>query len=221
MGVRKIRRPIAQLASLALMAFAATMATPAKANLIIDLDTVFTGAMPTSTPPWLVADFQDQGTNQVLLTLTSHLEVSTEFIDEVAFNVNPAFTPSALSITRQSGPAPTAILHTTDNAQDLTGGGGKGTGFDIALQWTTASGAGRFDDGDVATFLISASGLTAADFDFPSSQGLLIAAHIRGIPGGASGAVTAVPVPEPTSIVLMSLGAIGILAAHRGRRNTA
>src|SRR4051794_19756467 len=52
---------------------------------------------------------------------------------------------SDLIFTQLSGgPIAAAILHTTQNAQNLVGGGSAGFGFDVDLGWTTSSGTGRF-----------------------------------------------------------------------------
>ena len=199
------------------------------------LGTTFNGVSPTSTAPYLTASFNGTG-GTVTLTLTASLNVASEFIDEVAFNVNPSFTPSALTIVQNpiANPIPTLISNTTQNAQNLGGGGSAGSGFDIDIKWGTAgppTNPSRFKGTDVVSFTITGTGLTENDFNFTNtgSAAASFAAHVQGIPqaggGTTSGAIknggSGGPnlVPEPSTFV-MALGALvplGMVMVRRRR----
>ena len=74
------------------------------------------------------------------------------------------------------------------------------------INWETAnsdSGIHRFNGTDVEQFTFSITGLTENDFNYANANGYFIGAHVQGIPGGLSGAITAVP--EPTTIIAGAL----------------
>lgn len=208
-------------------------AGPANATLTFTLNSVFNGSTPTSTSPWMTATFQNQGVG-VLLTLTSSLNVPSEFIDEVAFNVKPSITPSSITAMNTTpgdpivmgvyGPSGSGTMYHPDmqNAQVLNGSGNQH--FDMMIKWTTAnsdSGIHRFNGTDVEVFTFLLTGLTENDFNYANANGYFIGAHVQGIPGGLSGAITAVP--EPTTIIagallLMPFGASTFRILRRNRR---
>lgn len=208
---------------------AVTLMAPADAKaLTFTYDTVFNGNTPTSTPPWLTAQFTQNGSNTVNLTLTVNLSVSTEFIGQLAFNVDPNITPSGIAIAQQNPeplgvPQATAINHTTQNAQVLLGSGNEH--FDILFDWPTANSGDRLDDSDVATFTLTYSGLTPEAFDFRngSNRNLYTGAHVQGIPvpdtdDTTSGAISGDPttaVPEPATMLLLGSGLIGLAGYGR------
>jgi hypothetical protein len=164
--------------------------------LTFTLNDVFNGDSPTSSAPWLTAEFATLSVGTVKLTLTSNLNVESEFFSDVAFNVNPIFLPSSINIVQNpvANPAAKSFSHSTYDGQNVQGGGDLGKGFDIRIDWTTANnqgGVGRFNNSDVVYFLISANGLTADDINFVNTGGANahIAAHVQGIPGDRSGAI--------------------------------
>ena len=192
----------------------------AKATLITyELGGVFSGASPTSPIPWLTASFNDNGgSGSVTLTLTAGLEVSSEFISQVVFNVAPAFDPSDLTITQATGsPTNTGIVNTNQDKQKVDGDAGKG--FDVLINFPSANTGARFDNSDVLTFTITGSDITASSFAYLStgSSPNYVAAHVQGIPldggGTTSGFVGTVPIPP--AVWLLGSGLLGLIGIRR------
>jgi hypothetical protein len=170
------------------------------ASLTFNLDSIANGTMPTSTSPWLTAEFVDSTGGGVDLILTSHLNVSSEYITRFAFNVNPSKNLSISPIVFTDFGTPTALtISQGQNDRNLTG---KAVGgFDILINWQTDNNpsSGRFNGNDVDTFHLTGIGLTADDFNYASAQGWKVAAKVQGIPFGTttiSGDITAVPEPS-------------------------
>jgi hypothetical protein len=224
---------LVQACAIAAVTAAATLCpVGARATLVFPLNTTFNGAQPTSTPPYLTAIFSTVTAGTVHLSLTSSLSTSSEFFSAVAFNVSPTIPPSSLTITPfvgNSGFTNPTVQASTDNAQNLPGGGAEGTGFDILLSFSTAPTSALFNGTDIANFLIAGvPTLTENDFNVPSTptQGapLVIAAEVQGIPctGGPNcvGGFTsgAIKVPEPVSMALLGFGLLGIETMRRFRR---
>ena len=218
-----------KFAAAAAIALTLLAATEARADLEYDMSSVFNGVTPTSTPPWMTATFHTVSTGTVTLTLTSSLDVSAEFISEVAFNVDPTIVPSSLVIVEGShvGSDLATIFNTTQNAQNLGGGGAAGFGFDILIDFPTSNSSDRFDDSNVAVFTITGSGLIAESFGYTNTGAAQanVAAHIQGIPvacppdptcsGAASNGNG--KVPEPASVLLLFAGFAGLMAWRRFR----
>ena len=72
--------------------------------------------------------------------MQSSLNVSSEFIDDVLFNVDPNITPSDLTITFVSRTTCVfnASFNTADKAQTMPGAGSAGTGFDVGIEFDNA-----------------------------------------------------------------------------------
>jgi len=193
------------------------IAPQAKASLTFEFDTQWIGDTPTSTSPWLTAKFTTVGAGVVSLTLSSSLEVSSEFIDDIAFNIKPVsgdggFLPSAVAIVQDLGPIAT-ITKGDDNGQRVSGfNGPKSQGWDFKLSWPNHPRSARFDGSDVATFTLTAAGLTENDFKYlnDGADGFLyIAADVQGIPkaggGTTSGGISGTVVPEASTLIAGAL----------------
>ena len=82
-----------------------------------------------------------------------------------------------------------------------------GLGFDLKMDFNTANNHPRVVPGDTVDFTIT--GASAGDF----TSGLL---HINGTPGPqGSGKVAPGPVPEPTSMAALGMGALGLFSRRR------
>lgn len=184
------------------------------ASVIFELNNEFSGAVtPTGTPPFLRATFTDV-VGGVELKMESLLNSGTEFVNVWNFNLDPNLNPNLLSFAFQSGSPNTASISTGVNAFQADGDGR----YDIEFDWPNG-GAGRFNNADMVTYLITSSQtISAASFDFLSAPAgghgpFPTAAHVQGIGDSGSGWIT---VPEPTSGLLM-LGALAGLVVIRRR----
>jgi len=220
----KRRRTLLFFATLLVVFGLAT--SPAQATLTYTLNTVFNGASPTSSAPWLTATFDDHGSSgSVTLTLTSSLEVASEFIGEVAFNLNPNLIPSSLigvyDSVNSTGPAATSV-GVGVNTENLLGGGAAGFGFDFQGSFPLPGNAPRFYGTDIVIYTITGVGLTEEDFAYTNtgSAAAHVAAHIQGIPlvtgGTTSGAIKdGNPVPIPAAVWLFGTGLLGLFGVRR------
>lgn len=212
----------------------------ANAALSFTLNNTVLGKTPTSTGPWLTAVFNNVLDNQnvptaVSLTLTASLNVDSEFISALAFNINPAIDPQVLSIINDTpaDPRVTSLSIAAQNGQNLTGAGTKGMGFDILINWSTSNvsnGIRRFNSTDVEQFTFTFAGLTESDFSYANSSGLYMAARVAGIPYLAttsSGTISgdpelSTPVPEPSTYlggILSTLPAVIQALRMRAKRH--
>ncbi|SEM01191.1 VPLPA-CTERM protein sorting domain-containing protein [Syntrophus gentianae] len=203
----------------------------AQASMITySLGTAFTGQVnPNSTLTsngWLMATFDDGGTSgKVTLTLTSGLGVASEFISQVDFNVNSAVDPSNLAIKWTGGTANGIVKKIIAQDQNDQRAGGS-HGYDIELQFKTAS-ANRFDGvGETVILTLTGIGLTAGDFaclNAGTGDSAHIAAHIQGLaanlpdPEDSTWIKDSTPVPLPAAVWLLGPGLLGLTVIRRKR----
>jgi hypothetical protein len=194
-------------------------------TLTFDTSIEFSGGTPPSgAPPWMRAVFDDGGgSGSVMLTLSNLGLVDMEFVSEWDFNLDPALDPTALVFS-----APTKVGMfmdpTISTGTDAFQANGDGK-YDIQFAFSVSGmmgGALRFGAGESMELTISGiPSLTASSFDFLSAPmgghgPFPTAAHVQGIgpTGEDSGWVT---VPEPSSLLLVTLYAICAFGALRRR----
>ena len=211
--------------------FVACLAGNSTADVLFDVDVGINGDLPVkvnNSLPALTALFQNDGANQVKLTLDASNLLPQEFVGVFLFN----YDGDASSLTMF--PFPPAVSSITKTAtQSLSGGNQVKAGlFNIQIDFNTSSSSDRFQGGETLVFSIQKAGIDEADFSVlsipkpapnPSTGGWYAAADIQGIPDGTattSGSVGAHPnsaVPEPASLVLFILGGAGLFAVRLRR----
>jgi hypothetical protein len=182
---------------------------------------------PDGDPWWLQAIFEDT-TDGVLLTLEANLS-GDNFVNDWYFNLDPQLNPLDLTFELQSGntaPAADNILQDPDPSKNEYKADGTGGLFDIVFDFPEDD-ATRFEGQESIQYLITGAGLSASSFNFLSDGGYggwHTAAKIQALsdpPGGSTwigdGDGTP-PIPEPTTILLVGLGLLGIAGLRKKLR---
>jgi len=208
---------------------------PANANTItFELDSVFGGATPHGSLPWVTAIFTDKGPNTVRLTLAASGLSRREFLGKRGFLFNLDPFPGHLKakyIRGQKG----KFTFRRDRFKPL----GQGP-FDALLSF---SGDQSLRPGERSVWRITGKGLSTAEIlDLGEGSGLDVASLVQGIPLGkhkrGSGWITdddaafepgkpiittnppdvPPPVPLPATLWAFGSGLGGLLLLSRRRR---
>jgi hypothetical protein len=189
----------------------------------LELGNLFTGVTPASASPYLTLDFNNNGPDQVLLTVSSSLESFGEYFVKIAFNsdapITGYFTVStsgdfALGSDDILGPSPVETI----GAVDIAGGGSQTSGFDVGINFKTNPSV--FDDGE--SFVINLMGPGHTENSFNRSNGFFqAAAAIHGIGGTGEAIVTtgSAPVPAPESASSLPLLTVAVASLGLMRRS--
>jgi hypothetical protein len=190
------------------------------AILIYELNLEYSGGTnPAGSRPWLVATFEndtiEQG--QVNLKLEARGLTGNEFVSNWYFNIDPTYT-NILTISPEANASP--VIQNQYSA-------GPALGFDIEFNFPTSNSSGlRFGAESVLNYYFWGAGLDETDFDFLNASGsgpFSSAAHVQsiGLNSGSgwigTGGSNTVPVPEPATMLLLSIGLSGLAFFGRKR----
>ena len=199
---------------LSLIALSGPLSLQAEA-VQFDLSTVYTGTTPSGSPSWLTMNFS--GSSTVNLTLSSHLQSTSEFITNVYFSLNPTLNPTNLAFSHVSGDI--ASISKGTNAFMAPGDGI----YDVRFQFPN-SPSGRFTGSDVSVYSITCPGcasFSANSFNVLGAPGpgstagpFLAVAKVQGIGANDwSGHIAAVPIPG--TLLMFGAGFAGFAAWKR------
>jgi hypothetical protein len=207
----------------------------AKADIILGANFEFSGgsAPASGTAPWIQAQFSDVSPGTVELTLSTPNLTGSEFVSDWDLNIDPSFNPTNLTFTLSGNPN-SITLPTTPIPTGIDSFQADGDGlYDIKFAFATAGNKVRFTGGKSISYTITSSqpGLSASLFNVLSTPAgghgpYLMAAHVQNTPtiivnGNTvnSGWVAPLaPVPEPSTIILLSMASCALVAFARRQR---
>lgn len=190
------------------IAFALSVPSDALADIVLEFDVHVFSDLPAGSS-WATLDIVDTALDEVTMTLTHNVtSVEPQFISEIWLNLTAVPGDLATSFSE-----PIMDISWGDDA--ITNAGNM---WDVHVDMVTAPPEARLNVGDSVTWMMTGTGLDSADFFTLSTQATAPAAyfgmaHVQSITGADSGKI--VVVPEPASLIALSLGAVALLRRRR------
>ena len=203
--------------TLALLALGSLFAVPTAANadVLFEFEVFVTGGQaPEGDTPWATLFCDDSGDDMVEFTLEFHDNGAGdgEFLSELHLNYIGDVSDLTL------GSSDDSVENVTFDQDGFTDAGRV---FDIMVDFETANSGGlRVTPGESVSWTFLGSGIECEDFNTLSGttgeeSSVFALLHIQGIGEGDEFSAKVAPVPEPASMGVLALGALGVLARRR------
>ncbi len=191
-------------------------APTAEAMVMFNYDSTFSGTFPAGAPPWLTATFETLQPDSVRLTMRAAGLSGTEFVSGWYFNLDPYLTPLDIGLSPLDPGEANPLLLSPPAGLNAYKADGDGY-YDIVFVFPTSAGPERFSAGETVIVDFEATGLTEDYFRSLSAPGgdshsgpFLSAAHVQGIGADSGWVAPASPVPEPSTLLLLTAGGVAL-----------
>jgi len=172
----------------------------ASADFSWDFNTVVTGDTPSGAAPWATLAGVTSGSDvNFTLTFNDNGADADEFLKQLDLAYTGGFGASSTLNTGSASITGFDFGSLTD----------AGNHYDLKIDFSTKNDSNRVNPGEVVTFTITDASADAF------TTGLL---HINNTPGQqGSGKVAPGAVPEPASMAVLGLGALGLIRRRRNK----
>lgn len=202
---RSCGRRLAYLAAASALTFGAAVQSPAIVIFYFDTITDPSLASPSGTSPWATLTITNSGVDEVTMSISHVADADPgQFIRTLLLNISGYTEPYSVS-SLDAGFSFSIFGEDTRNPG----------GFDMQVSFSN-SGTDRVTAGESVTWTVTGAGLTEDSFvELSATSEEYARLHFQALDCGDSQWVTANPVPEPTSIAALAIGAIGLLRMRR------